>query len=107
MLLENVKDLCKSRGITIWKLEYILSIGNGCIVRWAKTMPSAKNLKKVADYFGVTTDYLLGRDETHLSADSQIIAAEFDSLSVSKQNLVKQYLELMKTERMEKTCRSE
>ena len=107
MLLENVKDLCESRGITIWKLEYILSIGNGCIVRWAKTMPSAKNLKKIADYFGVTTDYLLGRDETHLSADSQIIAAQFDSLPETKQNLVKQYLELMKTERDEKTCQSE
>lgn len=107
MLLENVKALCKSKGITIWKLEYNLSIGNGCIVRWGKTMPSAKNLKKVADYFGVTMDFLLGRDGTCLSADSRIIAAEFDLLPESKQNLVKQYLELMKTERIEKPCRSE
>jgi ATP-dependent protease HslVU (ClpYQ) ATPase subunit len=70
-------------------------------------MPSSRNLKKVADYFGVTTDYLLGRDGIRLSEDSQIIAAEFDSLPESKQNLVKQYLELMKTERIEKTCLSE
>lgn len=26
-----------------------------------KTMPSVESLEKMADYFGVTTDYLLGR----------------------------------------------
>ena len=107
MLLENVESLCEARGMSIRKLEKKLLLGYATIRHWKTSMPSSRNLKKVADYFGVTTDYLLGRDGMRLSADSQFIAAEFDSLPVSKQNLVRQYLELMKTERGEKPCLSE
>jgi hypothetical protein len=98
MLLENVKSLCKSRGTSIWKLERKLAIGNGCIVRWANGLPNSDNLIKVADYFGVSIDYLLGRDENPLSADGQVIGIVFDSLSATKKSLVKQYMNLLKTE---------
>jgi len=107
MLLENVKNLCKSRGTSIWKLEYMLCIGNGCIARWATGSPSTKSLKKVADYFGVSTDYLLGRDDTLLSADGQVIAVAFDALSVTKQDLVKRYINLLREEKEEKLCHLE
>lgn len=98
MLLENVKSLCKSRGITIWRLENLISIGNGCIARWDKGFPNSDSLVKVADYFGVSTDYLLGRDRTWLSADGQLIATVFDLLPNQKQDLVKQYVKLLQLE---------
>ncbi|BDP97121.1 hypothetical protein EfmGK961_09370 [Enterococcus faecium] len=40
----------------------INGISNGQIRRWDKASPKSENLKKVADYFGVTTDYLLGNN---------------------------------------------
>ena len=98
MLLENVRSLCKSRGTSIWKLENILSIGNGCIVRWKNGSANTCNLKKVADYFEVSIDYLLGRECTLFSADGQMVAVSFDALSTAKQDLVKQYINLIKTE---------
>lgn len=59
MVFDNILELCKKRGITIAKLERETGIGNGTISRWNSSSHSVKNLKAVADYFGVTMDSLL------------------------------------------------
>lgn len=41
-----------------------LSIASGTVTAWKNgMMPHQKTLEKLADYFGVTTDYLLGKEE--------------------------------------------
>lgn len=59
MLLENITQLCKKRGISIAKLEREVGIGNGTIGKWGKSSPTVDSLKKVADHFGVSVDALL------------------------------------------------
>ena len=59
MVFDNILELCKKSGITIARLERETGIGNGTISRWNSSSPSVKNLKAVADYFGVTMDSLL------------------------------------------------
>lgn len=64
-LKDRIKKLAEAKGIGgIPKLESELGFGNGTIVKWDKSSPSADKLNKVADYFGVSVDYLLGRSET-------------------------------------------
>lgn len=62
-LLENVKYLCDTHGETLASLERKMDFGNGTIRRWDNATPSGDKLAKVADYFHVSVDYLLGRDE--------------------------------------------
>ena len=59
MLADNIKRLCESRCISLCALERACDISNGTIARWATASPNAANLKKVADYFGVTMDELM------------------------------------------------
>ena len=61
-----IRAKCTERGITIAQLEKTLHLGNGMIAKWEGSVygPSVKNIKKVADYFGVTVDELLREDET-------------------------------------------
>lgn len=59
MILHNIEALCASRGISIYKLEKELNISENCIKRWDEAKPRVDNIKKVADYFGVTIDELL------------------------------------------------
>lgn len=61
---DRIKQLAAQRKITIAELERKLHIANGTIGKWDKQNPSIEPLKKLADYFGVTTDYLLGRTDT-------------------------------------------
>lgn len=58
MITENIKELCRERGITLKKLERETGIGNGTIAKWALSSPRVDTLKKVAEYFGVTLDDL-------------------------------------------------
>lgn len=60
-LYDRVKELCSERGISIRQLEIRLGIGNGIIARWKTSIPNSERLDKVADFFGVSTDYLLGK----------------------------------------------
>ena len=95
MLFDNVKRLCKQKGITIARLEREVGVGNGSIQKWKKTSPSSDNLKKVADYFDVPVDFLLDRDEIKLSSDSKVFAITYNSLPRTKQELVKQYIKMI------------
>jgi len=61
-LLEVIQNLCKDRGISIFKLEKELGFGNGTIYKWERSSPAVDKLKKVADYFGVTVNYILVSD---------------------------------------------
>lgn len=61
-LYEIVQSLSKENNITIAALERALDFGNGTIKKWGNAAPSADRLAKVADYFGVSVDYLLGRE---------------------------------------------
>lgn len=58
----RIKELAYVQKISIRRLEENIGFGNGTINRWAKTTPGVDKLEKVADYFGVSVDYLLGRE---------------------------------------------
>lgn len=62
-LVERIKLLCNERKVTIAEVERVTGISNGQIRRWNTSSPKIDNIKKVADYFDVSTDYLLGRTE--------------------------------------------
>lgn len=63
MLFENIQSLCKKRKITFAQLERELGFGNGTIRKWNTASPSVEKLERLADYFQVSTDLLLGRDQ--------------------------------------------
>ncbi|CEF51374.1 helix-turn-helix domain-containing protein [Lactococcus garvieae] len=63
-VFENIKNLAKSRHITMKDLALELGFSENLFYTWKKTNPKASDLAKVADYFHVTVDYLLGRDES-------------------------------------------
>ena len=42
-----------------------MGFSNGLISKWKNSVPSHDRLKKVADYFGVTSDYLMTGEKTN------------------------------------------
>lgn len=62
-LLSRIKKLCINRDTSLAGLERNLGFSNGSIIKWDKNSPSVEKLKKVADYFHVSTDYLLEKTD--------------------------------------------
>ncbi|WP_433958800.1 helix-turn-helix domain-containing protein [Cytobacillus horneckiae] len=60
---EIVKNLCSERKISINDLEKSLGYSKNTLYRLKTQTPGADKLKAIADYFDVSTDYLLGRTD--------------------------------------------
>lgn len=60
---EIVKNLCEKQGISLNTLEEKLELGKNSLYGLKRNQPSAERLQQIADYFNVSTDYLLGRTD--------------------------------------------
>ena len=66
--------LCEKHKTKPLNVVNTLSIGAGSITKWKNgSIPNSETLLKIADYFNVTVDYLLGRDEI---SQNQIITLD-------------------------------
>ena len=69
MLLHNIKEKCKERGLNIAQLERAADIQPNSIYKWDAVMPAADKLDRVADVLGTTVKALLyGEEEGGKSA---------------------------------------
>lgn len=93
-MVDLIKFLCNKKGITVSALGVELGLGKNSITRWDENKPSVDRVQKVADYFGVSVDYLLGRtDDPHpvLSNDDVKNAIEEYVKNKGKQSTVIRY----------------
>ena len=62
-LKERVKELCKQHNVSMNKLEEQLGFGKGYISKLGTSKPNTENIRKIANYFTVSVDYLLTGDK--------------------------------------------
>ena len=62
-MCDNFKALLTERGLTRYKISKATGVSQGSLSDWVngKSIPKYESLKKIADYLGVTVEYL--RDE--------------------------------------------
>lgn len=65
MLGNNIKELRKSKRMTQKDLALAMNVSQQTVGAWEteRAIPGADTLSELADYFNVTTDYLLGRPD--------------------------------------------
>lgn len=82
MFYDRLKNICDSKGITVTFLLKSLNISTSKGTAWKNgSSPNSEIVKKIANYFNVTTDYLLGNEQSK--------AIELPALSENKQELLK------------------
>lgn len=62
-LVHRIKELADYKNVTFAEIERNIEISNGQIRRWDKTSPKTETIQKIADYFNVSIDYLVGRTD--------------------------------------------
>lgn len=68
---EKIKELAKKRGITLIQLEEKLGYSRNTLYKLKSQKPNAERISEIADYFDVSTDYLLGRTDNPKIADDK------------------------------------
>ena len=64
--VQNILDLCEERGVAITRVLTDLGFSRGLGSQWkaGKQKPSSDKLQRIADYFGVSVDDLIGRENS-------------------------------------------
>lgn len=76
---DRLKKLADAQGMSINSVENKIGLGTNTLYSWKKKIPSGQNLTKVADYFHVSTDYLLGRtDDPEIKTGTTGMAAHYN-----------------------------
>ena len=82
---QRISQLRKQRGINQVQLAEALKVSPSTIAMWETNKRAIKDdtILELSDYFGVTTDYLLGKNQTpEWANDNQVI--ELDKILKSK-----------------------
>ena len=72
--LEKIKELALKRGISLQKVAEDLGYSINYLYTLKEKTPKSDRLQEIADYFHVSTDYLLGRTDTPAIASDDTIA---------------------------------
>lgn len=96
-VLERIKELCKTNGISITSLELELEYSNGSLAK-AKDIPSSRILE-ISKYFGVSMDYLMtGKEYEEFSDENALLVAKIRKDTELSKALIK-YFELSEEKR--------
>lgn len=83
---ERVRELAKKQGLSINQLEEKLNFGKNSLYGLKKSNPNSKIIEKIADYFNVSTDYLLGRTDNPKIASDEVAGYTTEDLRKMAKN---------------------
>lgn len=69
---EIIKKLCTEHGIALTALEKELGFGRGSLGKLKNGGTSAKRLQKIADYFGVSINYIMAGEDIQTDNDTKL-----------------------------------
>ena len=82
---EKIKELADKHGISLMKLEEDLGYSRNTLYKLKSQKPNAERISEIADYFHVSTDYLLGRTDNPKVA-SNSAQSEVDLKKLAKES---------------------
>ena len=82
MLAQRIKELRKARKMTQRQLADILFIDCSAVTKWEtrNANPDNQNLKRLAELFNVSVDYLLGRTDDPLTSSNSPLISHIQSV---------------------------
>ena len=98
MFFDKYAELCKKAGKSPTKAAQEMGIGAASVTDWRRGMtPSAKTLRKIAEYFGVSINDLLEikNDPADESGVDSEIETLFNSLNHEQQEQALQFLRFL------------
>lgn len=92
-MVSIIKELCQLNNMSFRKLEESIGLPYSSVSRWDKNLPSIDKVYAVAQYFGVSMEYLLtGKEQTTqqggLSFDERELISLFSVLTEQQQEIV-------------------
>ena len=80
---EKIKELAKKRGKALGQVEEDLGYGRNTLYKIKNSTPNAERIAEIANYFNVSTDYLLGRTDNPAISSDLVTTADGRTVDLS------------------------
>ena len=104
MAIDNIlKELREKKGLSMSKVALALEIPKGTYAsyEYGQREPNIEMINRIATFYGVTTDYLLGRPEATAPKSAIDSLVEEHSLHAIEESLLRMYFKLEPKKRAE------
>ena len=79
MFFNRFKALCDEKGISVYRACTDIGLNRSAVAKWKSGgKPNGTTAARLADYFGVTTDYLLEQTEQRAPTESRPAVSDED-----------------------------
>ncbi|WP_097289816.1 helix-turn-helix domain-containing protein [Escherichia coli] len=85
---EKVRELARKKGLSLNQVEEKLGYSKNTLYSLKRQKVSSERLQEIADYFDVSTDYLLGRTENPNIAKDGDASAPLDLRDIAAQSML-------------------
>ena len=85
---EKVRELARKKGLSLNQVEEKLGYSKNTLYSLKRQKVSSERLQEIADYFNVSTDYLLGRTENPNIAKDGDASAPLDLRDIAAQSML-------------------
>lgn len=77
MFFNRFKQLCDQKNISVYRACTDIGLNRSAVAKWKNGgKPNGSTAAKLAEYFGVTTDYLLGQSEESTPASGMRVISD-------------------------------
>ncbi|AIQ01188.1 TPA: helix-turn-helix transcriptional regulator [Streptococcus pyogenes] len=87
LAFDRIKELADKQGISLNELELKLNFSTNYLYSLKKGNPKSDRLQEIADYFQVSTDYLLGRTDNPAIANGTTSQKTIDFKEIAAQSM--------------------
>lgn len=90
MFYDVYANLCTQKGVSESKAAESVGLNRSAVAKWKKgALPGGQTVQKLADYFDVTTDYLLGTETEKAPTPEGEREVTFDDFTYAMHNEAK------------------
>lgn len=93
MFFDRFKELCSKKGVSAYRACTDIGLNRSSVAKWKNgSIPNGSTLNRLADYFGVSVDYLLGNEkelapkDELTEKDRRDIARDLEALMADLEN---------------------
>lgn len=101
VVYDRVRQLAEERKMNISEVEKALGMGVNSLYAWKTKIPNGTSLEKTANYFHVTVDFLLGRENSEKNQTPEFyeIQRRANDLSKDEQQKLLLFMTLLFSEK--------
>lgn len=79
MFFDRLKELCDAKGVSPYKACTDVGLNRAAVAKWkGGSQPNGATAVKLAEYFGVSVDYLLGKEKAPTQKGERDILDDVD-----------------------------